>query len=121
MSQRIDLKAAEGQSGSLEEEKARALIQGIRSDTMLRVYLVVAMVVLFIILNLFVIRLIENALEIDVSMIQDKQIQPADRLVTDNVLMTLIGATVVQLGAVILAIAHYFFPRNKIHSADEVA
>jgi hypothetical protein len=37
----------------------------------------------------------------------------ADRLVTTNLLMTLIGATTVQLGAMIVLMGKYLFPTPK--------
>ncbi len=115
MSKQVDLRSAADQSGSLEEQRTRAQIQGIKHDNFLRIVLVLAMITLFVALNFFVIDLISRALDVDVAMIQQKQITPADRLITDNVLVSLIGATVVQLGAVILAMAHYFFPKGNNH------
>ncbi len=38
------------------------------------------------------------------------KLQAADRLVSTNVLMALIGATTVQLGAIVILMGKYLFP-----------
>lgn len=43
--------------------------------------------------------------------IADNLITPADRIVTNQVLMTLLGATTVQVGAIAYIIAQYLFRR----------
>ncbi len=40
----------------------------------------------------------------------DQSLAPADRLVTSEVIMTLIGATAVQLGVIMVTIAKSMFP-----------
>ena len=37
-------------------------------------------------------------------------ITPADRIITNQVIMTLLGATAVQVGAIAVIIARYLFP-----------
>ncbi len=42
----------------------------------------------------------------------DQGLQSADRLITSEVIMTLIGATTVQLGGIMLIIAKSMFPAS---------
>ena len=46
----------------------------------------------------------------DVSLLRGGVITPADRLITGEVIMALLGATTVQLGAIMYTIARYLFP-----------
>lgn len=57
---------------------------------------------------------------VDHQMIMMKQITPADRLITENVLMTLIGATFVQVGAGAILIVQSIF-RSDAASATAAA
>ncbi len=39
-------------------------------------------------------------------------IEPEERLVSENVLMTLLGATTVQVGAIVVTITNHLFPKK---------
>lgn len=45
-------------------------------------------------------------------------IEPSERLVTENVLMAIIGATIVQLGASVIAIVYSFFKAPKLDELE---
>jgi hypothetical protein len=47
---------------------------------------------------------------LDQSNLQSDLITPVDRIITDQVIMTLLGATTVQVGAIAYAIARYLSP-----------
>jgi hypothetical protein len=47
---------------------------------------------------------------LDQSNIAAHLITPADRIITNQVVMTLLGATAVQVGAIAVIIARYLFP-----------
>lgn len=46
----------------------------------------------------------------DVTLVREGSVQPSERLVTAEVVMTVVGATTVQLGAIMFTIARYLFP-----------
>jgi len=66
----------------------------------------------FTALNLAVITLVIWAYSKDQALIGSKIIQPEGRLVTERVLMALIGATAVQVGVAITTMVIHFFPSN---------
>jgi len=109
---KVNLVTQADQSGSLEEEETKAKILGIKSDIFLRIIFVTTMVVLFIMLNIFIIELIKDSVARDAEMIKCDLIKPTKRLVTENVYISLIAGTVAQLGTVMVAMAHYFFPKD---------
>jgi hypothetical protein len=47
---------------------------------------------------------------LDQSNIASKLIAPGDRIITSQVFMALLGATTVQVGAIMVIIARYLFP-----------
>jgi hypothetical protein len=47
---------------------------------------------------------------LDQGNIQSKLIAPGDRIITSQVFMALLGATTVQIGAIMVIIARYLFP-----------
>jgi hypothetical protein len=67
---------------------------------------------IFIGLNYSVMSFVHEAFLQDLQqMAANPPLKPADRLVTTNVLMSLVGATVVQVGVAVIAIVSYLFPR----------
>jgi multisubunit Na+/H+ antiporter MnhB subunit len=67
---------------------------------------------LFVVLNAAVIWLIFYALGIDVSFMTAHPELAEKRIITSTVFQTLIGATVVQTGAVTWAMARFLFPNQ---------
>ena len=103
-----------------EEEKKigdlimQATADGMRADIWFRGAMVVVVAVLFIGLNSAVLFLIHTAYAQDVADLAAKPPMPlSGRLVTTNVLLALIGATVVQTGAGFIAIVSYLFPKKR--------
>lgn len=45
--------------------------------------------------------------------IEHKLISPGERVITEHVIMSLLGATTVQVGAIAAIIARYLFPRRS--------
>lgn len=74
---------------------------------------------LFAISTISIIGLIVYLSYTDMDMIAHKLIAPADRLVTENVIMTVVGATYVQVGAgMILIVQSLFKARTTIHPVN---
>lgn len=97
--------------GEIDEE-TRARIRSIDADTRVRLWMAVMMSVLFIALNAAVIFLVWTAFNDDIALLKDRLIQNNQRLITENVFMSLIGATVVQVGVTLVAITGYLFPKK---------
>jgi hypothetical protein len=49
----------------------------------------------------------------DQNNIASKLITPGDRIITSQVFMALLGATTVQVGAIMVIIARYLFPGHQ--------
>lgn len=49
----------------------------------------------------------------DVTLLHQKLVMPSDRLLTTEVIMTVVGATTVQLGAIMFTMARYLFPTDS--------
>lgn len=103
-----DAEAALSPSGIDEEN-----IKDKRADRALRVVMAIALTILFVALNAVVVYMLFDAVQADRAMLAAKLVQPADRLITDKVYMSLIGGTVLQVAAIVIAIARYLFPAPK--------
>lgn len=99
--------------GAFESAKRASILW----DIGLRACMVVVVSGIFIWLNWQVIDLVTDSLALDEKMLAAKTISPADRLVTSNVVMSLIGATVVQTGVGFIAITSYLFPKRLAKEA----
>lgn len=106
-----ELNQETAQLGEIKEE-AMARIRSMDTNTRVRLWMALAISSLFILLNAAVIFLIWNAFNADISLLREKLIQNDQRLITENVFMSLIGATVVQVGVTLVAIISYLFPKN---------
>lgn len=71
-----------------------------------------SMTVLFTALLIFVLALA------DYLFIYKDIIEPSERLVSENVVMAIIGATIVQLGASVIAIVYSFFKAPKLDELE---
>jgi hypothetical protein len=67
----------------------------------------------FLVTNLATVIALALLARLDQSNIALKLIVPGDRIITSQVFMALLGATTVQLGAVMVIIAHYLFPSRS--------
>lgn len=91
--------------GTLENAQAAS----IKADIWLRIGMAAVVALIFIGLNWAVMGFIRDAFAQDVAV----KATGNDRLVTTEVLMALIGATVVQTGVGIVAILSYLFPKRS--------
>ncbi|MDN4056066.1 hypothetical protein QPK32_23670 [Massilia sp. YIM B02763] len=97
-------------------EAAKAL--SITSDIWLRGFMVAVVSSIFIWLNWQIIDLVRDAMQSDLAQMAAKPPLPAtERLITSNVIMSLIGATVVQTGVGFIAITSYLFPKRMAQEA----
>ena len=101
-----------------EVEKSYGLPEEVRTlsakwDILFRGVMVTAIVVVFIVLNYRVIEFVTAGFEADLSLLRvaGDKFKPADRLISSQVVMSLIGATVVQVGISVVAIVSYLFPK----------
>ncbi|MBP6058068.1 MAG: hypothetical protein KA524_06595 [Nitrosomonas sp.] len=106
-----ELNQETAQLGEINEE-AKARIRSMDTNTRVRLWMALVISSLFILLNAAVIFLIWNAFNADIALLREKLIQNDQRLITENVFMSLIGATVVQVGVTLVAIISYLFPKN---------
>ena len=91
--------------GKLED----AQVAAIRADIWFRGGMVLVISIIFVGLNWQIISFIRDAFDYDVA----SKLAAGDRLVTTEVLMTLIAATVVQTGVGVIAILSYLFPKRN--------
>lgn len=87
--------------------------KGKRADRYLRIFMAIALTVLFLTLNGVVVCMLVNAVDNDRAFLAQKLILPGERLITDKVYMSLIGGTVLQVAAIVVAIARYLFPARS--------
>lgn len=107
----VDLGDEETKIGPTPVEQATAL--SITADMWFRGLMVLAVCGIFIWLNTGVMSFIREAFAHDSArMVATPPMPSADRLITSNVVMTLIGATVVQTGIGFIAIMTYLFPKR---------
>lgn len=83
------------------------------SDARLRGAVAIAIVVTFVIANGIVLAGVWLMFGQEMSALQNKAYAASDRVVTSALLMTLVGATTVQLGALTILMGKYLFPTPK--------
>lgn len=98
---------------SLETESAPFDIE--ESEFHLRKEVAQSILQLFGIANTVVLFVILVLIGVDIWMLNTGLIKSAERIVDSKVVMTLVGATTVQMGAIVLTIASYLFPKNGRH------
>lgn len=107
----VNLGDEESKIGPTPVEQATAL--SITADMWFRGLMVLAVCGIFIWLNMGVMTFVRDAFAHDSArMIATPPMPSADRLITSNVVMALIGATVVQTGVGFIAIMSYLFPKR---------
>lgn len=108
----VNLSTEENEVGSTPVEEATA--RSIAADMWFRGFMVLVVCGIFIWLNMRVMSFVHEAFIHDVQrMVATPPMLAADRLITSNVVMTLIGATVVQTGVGFIAVMSYLFPKNR--------
>jgi hypothetical protein len=83
------------------------------SDADLRKIMARAVTAIFIKTNVVVLGVLIILVIMDIVMIYKGTILPEQRLVDGDILMALVGATTVQLAAIMVAISNYLFPSPK--------
>lgn len=95
-------------------DREKAEVASIRTDTWVRAGMAGALVVLFIVLNWQVMNFVTSALRQDAFLLISGNFNGSYKaLITPEVVMALITATAVQLGAAIITIVGYLFPKPK--------
>lgn len=104
-------------AGTLHEVAAsKAKVFGSYADTWSRLLMVAVIALIFVGLNWYVMRFIGKVFEADLELLRSGK--TAQRVVTTEVLMSLIAGTVLQVGVAIIAIVSYLFPKTKSGAAD---
>jgi hypothetical protein len=67
------------------------------------------LVLAFMLWNGAVMHIVQSAAETDVQMIREKLMDPVHRTITEKVYMSLIAATAVQVGTLLVVITRYLF------------
>ena len=109
----VNLDVKEKEVGNAAESKARVF--GLYGDTWARLLMVGVIAVIFVGLNYGVMHLVRDVFDSDIRFLAEKPptIKATERVVTTQLLMSLIGATVVQVGVALIAIVSYLFPKAK--------
>lgn len=92
--------------GDIQDSKDRT------HDRWRKTIVTLALVLLVAAMNWFVIDIVQNILQMDSELLKDKHIQPSDRIVTESVILSLIGGTVAQVSALFLIAVKSIFSRK---------
>ena len=83
------------------------------TDSRVRTRVTYVIVSAFIVANLLTLAGVAYVFQADNAHILDKLTAPDNRVITSNVVITLISATTVQLGALALIMGKYVFPARR--------
>lgn len=103
--------------GGVSPGRDRAMIWSIYADIFARLIMVLVITAIFYWLNSQVMSFVREAFAEDVKLVAAKVVTAEHRVVTNGVVMSLVGATVVQVGAAIVAIVSYLFPKKSAMGA----
>lgn len=92
------------------ETSAPVLDQVALSDAGVRKSVATNIVVIFVIANLFTMFALAVVFWVDYSLLTQRVIQANERVITSKVVISLLGATTIQLGAVMMLIGKNLFP-----------
>lgn len=107
----VNLAAEAAKIGPTPIEVAEA--RSLTTDMIMRSIMVIVVCAIFICLNWSVMSFVHEAFANDITRLNaTPPMSAGDRLITSNVIMTLIGATVVQTGVGFIAILSYLFPKR---------
>jgi hypothetical protein len=79
----------------------------------LREWVAGGIMLLFILANALMLYAVYRLVWLDQSNLEAHLITPADRIISNQVIMALLGATAVQVGAIAAIIARYLFPGRQ--------
>lgn len=103
--------------GQISPSRDRAIIWSIYADIGARIFMVLVIGGIFYWLNDQVMSFVREAFAQDLKLLAAETITPEHRVITNNVVMSLVGATVVQVGAAIVVIVSYLFPKRNATGA----
>lgn len=108
-----DIESLPDKTHWLADQKLATAIS-INANTISRLLMVLVIAGIFIGLNWAVMSFVREAFLNDVAQMAANPplIKPEDRLITTEVVISLIGATVVQVGVAVIAIVSYLFPKQ---------
>lgn len=111
----LKLDDKEQEVGDVTPAVTKARVFGLYADTWARMIMVLVIALIFVGLNWAVMGLLRDAFVSDLKFLAEKPptIKPMERVITTQLLMALIGATVVQVGVAIIAIVSYLFPKTR--------
>lgn len=92
--------------GDIQDSKDRT------HDRWRKTIVTLALVLLVAAMNWFVIDIVQSILLMDADLLKEKHIQPEDRIVTESVILSLIGGTVAQVSALFLIAVKSIFSRK---------
>lgn len=93
--------------GDIQDSKDRT------HDRWRKTIVTLALVLLVAAMNWFVIDIVQEILQMDAELLKSKDIQAADRIVTESVILSLIGGTVAQVSALFLIAVKSIFSRKQ--------
>lgn len=111
--------AAERSIVTPQKTREAAEIQELRSKIRLQWLIAGPVITLFLVLNIGVFVLIWNAYFNDLALIRQGIITWEGRLITENVVMSLIAGTVAEVATILLGITWYLFPRRAPSGAQQ--
>ncbi len=76
--------------------------------------MVAGLLVVFFGLNCGMLYMIHAAFSVDVTLLQAKTVTSAERVISEKVFLALIAATVAQVGAGIIVMVNYLFPKRTL-------
>jgi hypothetical protein len=79
----------------------------------LREWVAGGIMVLFILANALMLYVVYRLVWLDQANLEAHLITPVDRIISNQVIMALLGATAVQVGAIAVIIARYLFPGRQ--------
>jgi hypothetical protein len=82
-------------------------------DLEMRRRLVRALLWFFGVTNFFALAATAVVFGYDIALLRAGSVQASQRLVTTELLMTIIGATTVQVGVIMVTISNYLFPKRN--------
>jgi len=99
------------------EQKAENFAEKIKSLTyyegLIRIFIAVVMLIVFVVLNWYIIDNINKAVVFDMEAIKSKLYGPEQRLITEKVYISLITGVVVEASAVFFTIIKFLFRDNS--------
>ncbi|MCW8091594.1 hypothetical protein [Alteromonas sp. ASW11-130] len=108
----MGLEDAVTNDAAIKRVEREAAVEILRNEAELRKNAAEDILNLFRKANLFVLGFLIILLIVDISLIYAGEASVEDRIVNEKVVMSLIGATVIQLGTIMISLSKYLFPTS---------